>query len=214
MKLNVSQLNSKFEQLSGREKWLISIGGFVVIALLVFTFVLEPVMKRSSQLSQQIVISKADTQRLQGEILVLTAKLKKDPDKDIDIELKKLLKQSQDLSHELSGVIDTLISPTQMTLLLEEVLSQSTKLNLVSLETLGAESIVKKQSQDTGYYLHPVRIEVTGRYFDILDYLQALEAMSAKYYWRSFKYQVEEYPKARLIMEVYTLGARKEFIGG
>ncbi|MEZ8825675.1 type 4a pilus biogenesis protein PilO [Vibrio amylolyticus] len=214
MNLIFSQMSNKFDQLSDREKWLISIGGFVVFALVIFTFVTEPAMKKNSQLKHQVVITKADIQRLQGEILVLTAKLKKDPDKDIDIELTKLLKQSQELSHELSSVIDTLVSPTQMTLLLEEVLTQSKKLRLVSLETLGAESITKEQSQDSGYYLHPVRIEVTGSYFDILNYLQSLESMPAKYYWRSFKYQVEEYPKARLVMEVYTLGARKEFIGG
>ncbi|MGF1698164.1 type II secretion system protein GspM [Vibrio lamellibrachiae] len=214
MNQTLVQLENKFEQLSGREKWLISIGGFIVTALVMFTFVFEPAMKKSNQLNHQLMITKADIQRMQGETLVLTAKLRKDPNKEIDIEFKKLLKQSQDLSHELSGVIDTLISPTQMTLLLENVLSESKRLHLVSLETLGAESIVKKQSQETGYFIHPVRIEVTGSYFDILTYLEALEAMPAKYYWRSFHYQVEEYPKARLIMEVYTLGARKEFIGG
>ncbi|MGF1720183.1 type II secretion system protein GspM [Vibrio kyushuensis] len=214
MNQTLVQLENKFEQLSGREKWLISIGGFIVTALVMFTFVFEPAMKKSNQLNHQLMITKSDIQRMQGETLVLTAKLRKDPNKEIDIEFKKLLKQSQDLSHELSGVIDTLISPTQMTLLLENVLSESKRLHLVSLETLGAESIVKKQSQETGYFIHPVRIEVTGSYFDILTYLEALEAMPAKYYWRSFHYQVEEYPKARLIMEVYTLGARKEFIGG
>ncbi|MCK6262258.1 type II secretion system protein GspM [Vibrio sp. ZSDE26] len=214
MKQALTQLESKFNQLSEREKWLISLGGLVVTALVIFTFVFEPAVKRNNQLSQELVITKADIQRMQGEIMVLTAKLKRDPDKEIDVEFKKLLKQSQDLSLELSEVIATLVSPTQMALLLESVLTESNRLHLVSLETLGAESIVKKQSQQTGYYIHPVRIEVTGSYFDILAYLEALEAMPAKYYWRSFHYQVEEYPTARLIMEVYTLGARKEFIGG
>ncbi|MCG6282615.1 MSHA biogenesis protein MshJ, partial [Vibrio diabolicus] len=42
----------------------------------------------------------------------------------------------------------------------------------------------------------------------------ALESLPVKYFWRSFKYQVETYPQARLILQVYTLGSREEFIGG
>lgn len=41
-----------------------------------------------------------------------------------------------------------------------------------------------------------------------------LEHMPVKYYWRSFKYQVVEYPQAQLEFVVYTLGAKEEFIGG
>jgi MSHA biogenesis protein MshJ len=62
--------------------------------------------------------------------------------------------------------------------------------------------------------VHPVRLELTGNYFAIRDYLLALESLPVKYYWRSFKYQVETYPQARLILQVYTLGSREEFIGG
>ncbi|MGC9460547.1 type 4a pilus biogenesis protein PilO [Vibrio genomosp. F10] len=214
MKQALGKIEAKFSDLSQREKWLITLGGFAVTALVMFTFVFEPAMKTDNELSRQNVATKSEILRLQGEILVLTAKLKKDPDQEIDIELNKLQKQSQSLSQELADVIDTLISPSQMTLLLEGVLSESKQLHLVSLETLGAESIAKGQDKEGNYYLHPVRIEMTGRFFDILTYLQTLEAMPANYYWRSFQYQVEEYPEARLILEVYTLGARKEFIGG
>jgi MSHA biogenesis protein MshJ len=59
-----------------------------------------------------------------------------------------------------------------------------------------------------------VRIELTGKYFDILEYLQLLESMPMQYFWRSYQYTVEEYPEARLVMEVYTLSSRQEFIGG
>jgi MSHA biogenesis protein MshJ len=57
-------------------------------------------------------------------------------------------------------------------------------------------------------------MELTGSYFDISAYLQALESLPVRYYWRTFQYKVEEYPQARLVFEVYTLGTRQEFIGG
>ena len=117
---------------------------------------------------------------------------------------------------KLAEVIDGLITPTQMTDLLESVLSSGQKLKLVSLESLKPESISSKKStsDQSGYFLHPVRMELTGSYFDITAYLQALEALPVQYYWRNFQYTVEEYPNARLVFEVYTLGTRQEFIGG
>lgn len=103
-----------------------------------------------------------------------------------------------------------------MARLLEGVLAGTKGLKLVSLESMAAEPIAggaDNQTQ-TGYYLHPVKIELTGSYFSILSYLNTLESLPVKYYWRSFNYTVEEYPTARLILEVYTLGTRQEFIGG
>jgi MSHA biogenesis protein MshJ len=98
--------------------------------------------------------------------------------------------------------------------LLEMVLDSSVKLRLVSLQSLPAESILSGDGSEAGYYIHPVRLELTGEYFDIKSYLSTLESMQVKYFWRSFEYEVEAYPKAKLILVVYTLGTRQEFIGG
>jgi MSHA biogenesis protein MshJ len=171
------------------------------------------VLGKVSVAQRQLASTQSSNQVLQGELLQLTAKLRQDPNKEIDIEYKRLLKDSQKLSQQLSGVVDQLVTPSQMSLLLESVLQQSQKLNLVSLSSMGAERLNSGQG-DSSYYVHPVRIELTGGYFDVLTYLEALETLPVKYYWRKFHYQVEAYPQARLIMEVYTLGARKEFIGG
>mgnify|MGYP006232369151 FL=1 len=103
-----------------------------------------------------------------------------------------------------------------MSQLLESVLNAGSGLKLESLESLKPEPISnnKETSEYSGYFLHPVRMELTGSYFSISAYLQALESLPVSYYWRTFKYSVEEYPNARLVFEVYTLGTRQEFIGG
>ncbi|CAM4266292.1 type II secretion system protein M [Vibrio agarivorans] len=213
MKQYWQSLSDKFDAMSTREKWLITLCGFVAVVMLMVTLVIEPVLGKVSVAQRQLASTQSSNQVLQGELLQLTARLRQDPNKEIDIEYKRLLKDSQKLSQQLSGVVDQLVTPSQMSLLLESVLQQSQKLNLVSLSSMGAERLNSGQG-DSSYYVHPVRIELTGGYFDVLTYLEALETLPVKYYWRKFHYQVETYPQARLIMEVYTLGARKEFIGG
>lgn len=216
MKAQWQKMGEKFANLSPREKWLITLCCFVVILIGISVLLLEPALKNGQALKQQLVTTEQNNQRLEGEILVITAKLTKDPDQSINIEYKRLLQESQHLSEKLAKVIENLISPSQMAKLLEDVLKGSKGLTLVSLESLKAEPITKNQSSENyaGYYLHPVRLELTGNYFAILNYLETLETLPVNYYWRSFNYQVEKYPQARLILEVYTLGTREEFIGG
>lgn len=210
------QLNDKFQALSLREKWLLTLCGLVVLSVMLLVWLVEPTVKANHALSGQLSSTKQTVQRLEGDILLATAKLNKDPNQNIDLEYKKLLTESQQLSEQLAQIIENLISPSQMARLLEDVLAGTKGLKLVSLESMTAEPITGGADNQTrtGYYLHPVRLELTGSYFSILTYLNTLESLPVNYYWRSFSYTVEAYPTARLVLEVYTLGTRQEFIGG
>ncbi|WP_135382253.1 type 4a pilus biogenesis protein PilO [Vibrio tasmaniensis] len=211
-----NQLSDKFLALSLREKWLLFVCGLVGLSMLVFTLLIEPAYLDLQEKNVKSMSLTQSNQKQQGELLVLQAKLNKDPDKEIDLELKKLLVESQELSFELAEIVDRLVTPSQMAQLLESVLNAGNGLKLESLESLQPEAISNNQenSDNSKYFLHPVRMELTGSYFDISIYLQALESLPVSYYWRTFEYSVEEYPKARLVFEVYTLGTRQEFIGG
>ena len=210
------QLNDKFQALSLREKWLLTLCGLVVLSVMLLVWLIEPTVKANHALSGQLSSTKQTVQRLEGDILLATAKLNKDPNQNINLEYKKLLTESQQLSEQLAQIIENLISPSQMARLLEDVLAGTKGLKLVSLESMTAEPITGGADNQTrtGYYLHPVRLELTGSYFSILTYLNTLESLPVNYYWRSFSYTVEAYPTARLVLEVYTLGTRQEFIGG
>lgn len=211
-----SSLEERFDEMSGREKVLIALCGLVTVVMLLFTLVLEPKLNEVTSNDKQLRNLKQMNQQTEIEILRIQAQLKKDPNAEIDQAISQLLMESQHLSMQLSEIIEHLITPSQMASLLESVLEQQSGIHLVSLQTLPAEPITedKEASQYSGYYVHPVRMELTGDYFSIANYLTKLEGLPASYYWRSFSYNVEEYPKAKLVLEVYTLGSREEFIGG
>ena len=211
-----NQLSDKYLALSPREKWLLFVCGFVGLSMLLFTLLVEPAYLELQAKNAKMTSLIQSNQRQQGELLVLQAKLNKDPDKELALEREKLLRERAALSLELAEMVDGRISPSQMSQLLESVLNAGKGLKLVSLESLEPEAISnnKESSEYSDYFLHPVRMELTGSYFDIAAYLEALESLPVSYYWRTFEYTVEEYPKARLVFEVYTLGTRQEFIGG
>ncbi len=216
MKSHWQTLDKKFAALSLREKWIISLGGVIAAVMLLFTLLIEPQFKALQQQQNELTQLKHSNQRAEGELLTIQAKLNRDPNLALNQELASLLVESQALTVELAEIIDNLISPSEMAILLEQVLQASEGVHLVSLQTLAAEPIATNQetSQYSGYYIHPLRMELTGDYFSIATYLETLENLPVNYYWRNFHYQVESYPKARLVLEVYTLGSRQEFIGG
>ncbi|HHG3472662.1 type II secretion system protein M [Vibrio parahaemolyticus] len=211
-----SSLEERFGDMSAREKMLVALCGFVTAVMLLFTLVLEPKLNHISNNERQLSNLKQSNQKTEIDILRVKAQLKKDPNADIDLEISNLLTESQHLSMQLSQIIEHLVTPSQMAGVLESVLEQQSGIHLVSLQTLPSEPITedKEASQYSGYYVHPVRMELTGDYFSIANYLNKLESLPASYFWRSFSYKVEEYPKAKLVLEVYTLGSREEFIGG
>ncbi|MFB1072591.1 type II secretion system protein GspM [Vibrio diabolicus] len=209
-------LEERFGEMSAREKVLIALCGLVVVIMLLFTLVLEPKLNEIISNERQLSNLKQANQKIEIDTLRIQAQLKKDPNAEIDRAISNLLAESQHLSMQLAEIIEHLITPSQMAELLENVLEQQSGIHLLSLQTLPSEPITedKEASQYSGYYVHPVRMELTGDYFSIANYLNKLESLPASYYWRCFSYKVEEYPKAKLVLEVYTLGSREEFIGG
>lgn len=211
----LQDLSEKFTALSSREKWLITAGGWVAIFFIILTFFLEPSFKvKASQNSEYTSLTQS-IKTTKDLIVTVNKQLRTDPNKEVDEELARLKKHSQQLSERLELLVESLVTPSQMAELLENVLVSSKGLKLESLNSLPAEPIIAGgSSQAVGYYIHPVKIEITGRYFDIKNYLIELESMPTTYFWRSYQYQVEDYPSARLVLIVYTLGTGQEFIGG
>lgn len=216
MKSGWQNFESRFSALSQREKVLITLCGSVLIVMMLLLGLIEPALKQGQARQLQMQTLTSSNQQLQGEIMALQAQLAKNPDQELDVELSQLTLQSQEISELLAAKMTSMVAASEMPNLLESVLKQGQQLKLVSLESLPAEPIVraKESRSESEYYIHPVRMELTGSYFAIRDYLQALEALPVKYYWRHFHYRVESYPQARVILEVYTLGSREEFIGG
>jgi MSHA biogenesis protein MshJ len=67
--------------------------------------------------------------------------------------------------------------------------------------------------QESGPYVHPVELIVEGSYLDVLRYLQALEALPWRFYWKTLDLQSTGYPVNRVRIELTTLSMDKEWVG-
>jgi MSHA biogenesis protein MshJ len=76
------------------------------------------------------------------------------------------------------------------------------------------DSVLASSGAEVLLYRHGLRITMTGAFFDIQAYLDSIEQLPKKFYWEVFDYQMQEYPTAEVVMEIYTLSINKEFIRG
>jgi len=74
--------------------------------------------------------------------------------------------------------------------------------------------VLESSGSEVLLYRHGLRITMTGAFFDIQAYLDSIEQLPKKFYWEVFDYQMQEYPTAEVVMEIYTLSINKEFIRG
>jgi len=206
------KLSDRFDLLTRREQWLILISGWIALLFVGFVVFVEPQMKALTSAKRQLVSVVNEITSSTNQVTLIERKLKADPNLELDRKIERLEQQNSALNEQLQDRVASLVTPIQMSGLMEQVLQRSERLKLISLESQPPVQLIN--GKDEGFYIHPVRLTLRGRYFDVVSYLEQLEALPVKYYWRSLNYQVDKYPWADIQLDVYTLGESKDFIGG
>ncbi len=239
---NYWQLASdKVLDLSLRERSLILITAVFLLIFGISHFVLDDLYQKEDNLKAQLRSSRQSIQQLKLDKATLENTLRKDPNEATLLELARVKGSLQNTDDELALFTADLIGAKEMTVVLGDILQRANKVKLISLESLPvqplmpqlAEAVENKKTavesaepegvaadaledgaDDIVLYQHGLRIKLSGSYFDIQKYLQEIETLPKNFYWRIFDYQTTTYPKADVLMEIYTVSMDKEFIRG
>jgi MSHA biogenesis protein MshJ len=97
------------------------------------------------------------------------------------------------------------------------VLTRNRALQVVKVEGLAPVPVEGEAAAQavpaSGVYKHGMRIEVRGRYTDLVSYLRALEDLPWRVFWGQATLASEDYPMSRLTLTIYTLSLRQSWIG-
>lgn len=214
----LNQLNDTFFALTLRERTLILIAGLALILLGGFVTFIEPDFKQATKVNRDARAKQSVAREIEAQVGLLQNQLKADPNVPLRQRLEELRRRIVLLDENLASHTQDLVPAEKMPELLERVLSKSQKLNLVSLDSIAPIQVLKaEETQNTegnfNLYQHGVRLVLEGRYFEIQHYLEQLEQLPWRFYWKVFSYQVEEYPSASVELELYTLSTSSAFIG-
>ncbi|GGO71346.1 type II secretion system protein GspM [Bowmanella pacifica] len=138
-----------------------------------------------------------------------------DPDAPLNQRIDALLMEQDALRQTLAEQTGQLIPAKRMKEVLQQLLAKHPELKLIELSSQPPVSVMnqKMASSELSLYQQGLVLVVEGRYFAIQEYLQHLQSLPWQFYWQSFDYEVADYPKARLRLELYTLSTGKAFVG-
>ncbi|USD37284.1 type II secretion system protein GspM [Ferrimonas sp. SCSIO 43195] len=204
----IEKLRSQFDALSVRERGLIFGGGLVVLAMLLFTLLVEPMWLKLQQNQSSIGSIEAQLPAYQAQVMELNDQLASDLDEANRLKMDELSEQIAQEQSKLGERVIGLILPEQMPTVLAQMLTSAAQVELVSLVSNPAEPL----SPASSLYQHGLTLTLKGEYFGLMKVLAKMEALPQQFYWQKVDYQVEEYPMAIMTLDIYTLGTEKELI--
>jgi MSHA biogenesis protein MshJ len=223
-----------YENFSSREQHMVLSTLIVVILLIGYLLVIEPVVLTNTQLVEDKNSLISTTKLLSENIINTKNKKFQDPNIPLRKQLKEVLVESKSLQEKINLLTQALVAPKQMVSLLESVLTQDKQLKLISLINLPEEAMNIQGSnltsdassavdasnipntnagQEALIYRHTFDIELETTYDSALSYLKRLDDLPWQLFWQDLKYQSTQYPKGTLNIRIYTLSMSKEVLG-
>ncbi len=232
----MNNLLQRWLLLAPREQWLTYAGAVALVGMLYMLLLGDPLTQRSAQQQSVQRSAEARQQAAQVGLADLQAQLAADP----NLPYRSALLAAQAGGEQLIGEIDRdtagLMPAAKMRGVLEELLRSQANLRLLSLhsfsEPLQLPAVASASASATApapapgspasageapltLYKQGLKLSLEGGYFDLLSYLQAIQASGWRLHWDSIDYQVgkEAGAPATITLVLYTLSREAGWIG-
>ena len=228
-------LNQRFTARARRERAMVILTLLVVVGLGGWQGLIAPLVDQKSSIEQRLGPLSDDIRATQKQREQLERELAQDPNAPLRERISELQNRVERYDRQINELSTALISPTEMVVLLKDMLAQYEGISLSSVthgpaepvdlgaedeggdnggdDEGGEEAGRVDEDADSGIYTHPVTVTVTGRFRKALAYLKALEELDERLGWRSLDYQVRDWPRARIRIRLHTLSLQKEWLG-
>ncbi len=212
MKRKWNLATEQFEQLSPRERGMISMAAVAVVGLLMYMPV-ESQWLESKSLEQQVQTIRIENNSLQEQIELYEDKLTQNPDDEFNTRKTRLAQQMSSIDKQLSGQMVDMVPAKYMPIMLSELLGRIKGVKLIAFDTVAPTPLLDMgEDNELNLYRHGMKLTLEGDYFSTLKFVQAVEEMPNKLYWQQLDYAVTQYPKASVVLELYSLSINKDFI--
>jgi MSHA biogenesis protein MshJ len=213
MKSYWTDLDKRFSRLTKRERSIVLLGGVAAILILGFSMV-DVSLAKYKMLNKQLSQARTDTVTAAAQAQVLSVQLAQNPDEHARARIAALSEQIAALDLQMQGVNRGLVPPDEMAQILEDMLARSSHVQLIKLQTLPVSHLIQRDQSDSGpnVYKHGIEMTLQGRYLDLLDYLNRLEALPWQMFWAEAIMDAKDYPAVRITVTVFTLSLDKHWL--
>jgi len=217
--LNTSALKSvaqNFNVLTLRERCLFVITVIVSISVVWWYFYVEPIQTKTQFLIEENNRISRDVQITGNAISDIRNKIAAGVNQDKTQRLAQLELALEAVEERLRLKTIELIDPDKMFQLMTRLVYRESRLKLLSLkrrEVKPALAPSEEKQEEATIYRHVLEVKFSGKFQDILKYMQTLENLDWKLIWDEIEIITDEYPLITVKVVISTLSTRKEWVG-
>ncbi|MCZ4337310.1 MSHA biogenesis protein MshJ [Shewanella colwelliana] len=212
MKQALNQWAEKFDALSQRERVMVAAAVIIVVGMTLY-MPLESLLLKRDALQRESKALVAENSISEQQIALYHQKLAQDPDEEYRARLTTLTQQMADIDSQLTEQMVDMVPAERMPAMLSELLVRVKGVKLQSFDSIAPTPLLAVGEENKlNLYSHGIKLVLEGDYFSTVKFIEAVEAMPNKLYWKQLDYSVAQYPKANIVLELYTLSINEDFI--
>lgn len=231
MKAYWKRFASMIDERATRERVLILLTVSVVVAALLQSLLLGPVLAERKRLVPEIQNDQSEAAKMAAQVQTLVRDKAADPDAALKSRLAELAARQTALQRQIDAQSAELVPPEKMPAVLEKILANNPRLQLMEVKTLPRTSILvekeaapargqapqaKPNASDekklAEIYRHGVEVTLRGSYLDLLAYLKEIESLPVRMFWDKVKLSATAYPSVTMRFVVYTISLEKVWL--
>ncbi len=218
MNKQLQEIASKIDALSFRERLMILITLFVLICFIWWNFSAVSTLSKTRQLKQQNNTLLNEIESLENTAAVIQKRIKNGVHVAKQQKLELLILEFEKVSDALDQKTQALIEPDEMFELMQQLIFAESKLKLTSMKRKQVKPVFEPdkdeaEEQQPKIYRHVLQVNFEGRYQNILEYIQKMEALEWKLIWDRITLKTAEYPIIKVNIEISTLSDNKNWVG-
>ena len=201
-------LLARFDKYSLRERALVALAILAAVIGLWDLLLMQPLRTQRNALTQELTTYNETIGSSQEADQA-------DPHRAAIMRVSELQTQSQAIDAQLTSSAAGFVPAPKMVEVVHDVLSRQHGLKLISIRNLPMASLVPPAAETPGTapYVHPIELVIEGEYGEVLNYLQALEALPWRFRWKTLDLTTTQYPVNRVRIELSTLSMDKTWLG-
>lgn len=207
---------TRFAVLQIREKLAILFAGLFIILYLGYLFIVEPIQIQANKQHQANTQAQQKITQNRTQLAMLEQALSNDYTKELRSQIVQAKSELALTDEKLSQFSKGFVSAERVPNMLQQLLKESTEVKVVSFKVLEPKAVdvtkVGVNEAKTLFFEHQMVLTLQGQYFNLQQYLASLKQSKEKLLIQRFDYQVEDYPRAQLIIHIATVSANEKFI--
>lgn len=217
----------RWQGMAPREQWLTYAVGLVLLGMLYLLLLGDPLSAKLARQQAAIKLAEGRGAEAAAGLAELQARLAADPNIPYRSALLAASASREELLRQIDSGTAELVTPAKMKAVLQSLLRAQQGLSLVGMQSF-SEPVQLAQDDaaaPTGasaatapvavLYRHGLVLQLEGGYFDLLQYLQAVQASGWKLNWDSLDYRVGEAGpgRAQISLKLFTLSREAGWVG-